>query len=223
MPRMQTDFLKRTWTSLTQPGASCSAALAEALPLKHRTPTIMIHWGTVAAIVIGVAAVWLRDASEDDAARVWLLEIHRQTGMLVLLGAGARIAIRQWFGLTNYAPTMPPPLRLAATMTHLALYALLIALPLLGWAASSAHHVTLSLFGIFPLPALAPADPDLADTLSDYHSWAAWALLGCVGLHAIAALWHHFVFRDRALSAMLPSRGRVSPRASLGGRADPHL
>lgn len=148
--RTSTGFLQRAWTVMTRPGMSCSAALADALPPRHRTATILIHWGTAAAIVIGVVAVWLRDATEDDAARVWLLEIHRQTGMLVLLGAGVRIAIRQWLGLTNYAPDMPAPLHLAAISTHLALYALLIALPLLGWAASSAHHVTLSLFGLFP-------------------------------------------------------------------------
>jgi cytochrome b561 len=205
---MQTpsELLKRTWTALTRPDVSCSTAVRDALPAKHRACTILIHWSTAAAIVIGVAAVWLRDASEDDATRLWLLEIHRQSGMLVLLGAGLRIAIRQRLGLTNYAPDMPAPLRLAATMTHLALYALLIALPVLGWTASSAHHVTLSLFGLIPLPALVAPDADLADTLSDYHSWAAWALLGFVGLHALAALWHHFVFRDRVLRAMLPSR-----------------
>jgi cytochrome b561 len=222
MPTMQSGFLKRTWGVLTQPGDSGSAALAAALPSSHPTPTILIHWGTVAAIIVGVAAVWLRDATENDASRLLLLEIHRQSGMLALLGAGVRIAMRQRLGLTNYAPGMPAPLRLAATMTHLALYSLLIGLPLLGWAATSAHHVTFTLFGLFPLPALVAPDPDFADTLSDYHSWAAWALLGFVALHALASLWHHFVFRDRVLSAMLPSRRRGALPASPGGRADPH-
>jgi superoxide oxidase len=221
MQKMQPEFIKRTWGALTQPGVTCPAAVTDTLPARHPTPTILIHWGTVAAIIVGAAAVWLRNATEDDASRLLLLEIHRQSGMLVLLGAGIRIAIRRWLGLTNYAPGMPAPLRLAASLTHLVLYGLLIALPMLGWAATSAHHVTLSLFGLFPLPALVAPDADLADTLSDYHSWAAWALLGFVGLHALASLWHHFVFGDRVLSAMLPGRRRGLLPASLGRRADP--
>jgi len=93
----------------------------------------------------------------------------------------------------------------AALGAHLALYALLLTLPLLGLATSQAHAVHVRLFGLLQLPMLVPADADLADTLSDWHVWLAWALLVLVALHVAAALWHHAVRRDGVLHAMLPA------------------
>lgn len=214
---MQSHVLKRTWLALVYAGRRGSGAAPRAAPGKHRLPIVVLHWAAVVAIVVGVAAVWLRDATEDAAARLWLMDLHRQLGMLVLVGVAFRIAVRQRFGLTNYAPAMGAPLRWGAVITHVALYSLSIALPLLGWAATNAHHVTFSLFGLVNLPALVAADPDLADTLDGYHSLAAWALLGFVSLHVIAALWHHFVVRDQVLSAMLP--GRARRRAASSSRS----
>ena len=81
----------------------------------------------------------------------------------------------------------------------------LLALPLEGWALTSAHGITLALFGAVHLPNLIASDSELADVLSDYHVSLAWILLIVAGLHAAAALWHHFVRRDAVLAAMLPS------------------
>jgi cytochrome b561 len=91
------------------------------------------------------------------------------------------------------------------------MYGALLALPVLGWATTNAHGVTLKLFGVVPLPRVAIEDPDLADTLSDYHVWAAWALLALVVLHVAAACWHHFVRRDGVLPAMAPWASRRRP------------
>jgi cytochrome b561 len=178
---------------------------------KHPAVTVALHWGTVAAIVIAVAAMFLRDAMEDKFWRQLLLETHRQLGLLVLIGVGVRIAVRLWRGFADHAPDVSAILRWAAKMAHVLLYGLLIALPLEGWALTSAHGITLALFGAVHLPNLLASDSELADTLSDYHIWLAWALLVFVGMHAVAALWHHFVRRDAVLTAMLPRR---RPRSS---------
>jgi cytochrome b561 len=95
-------------------------------------------------------------------------------------------------------------LRWAAHAGHTALYLLLVALPLEGWALTSAHGITLSLLGAVHLPALIGADSELADTLQDYHVLGAWFLLGFVLMHAAAAMWHHYVRRDAVLAAMAP-------------------
>jgi cytochrome b561 len=99
--------------------------------------------------------------------------------------------------------------RALAGLTHAGLYALLFALPLLGWASINAAGRTVDLFG-WPLPALVGADEDLGDALLAWHVNAAWALLALGVMHAAAALWHHFVLRDSVLSAMLP-RPRARP------------
>jgi len=163
-----------------------------------------LHWGTVIVIVAGVSAMFLRDAAEERATRQILLDIHRQVGLLVLIGIGVRIGARLHTPLLDYAAGMPALLRAVARASHFVLYAMLASMPISGWLLSNAHGIRLSLFGILPLPNLIADDSELADTLSDYHLWLAWTLLAFVSLHALAALWHHFIRRDDVLRAMCP-------------------
>lgn len=183
------------------PGPS---AILESARLRHPGLTVAIHWATVVAIVVAVAAMFVRDAVEDRVWRQLLLEAHRQLGLLVLIVAGVRIAIRLRKGLADHAPDMMALLRWAAKAAHALMYGVLIALPLLGWAVTSAHGVSLTFLGSVPLPKILSADSELADTLTDYHVWLAWGLLGLVVAHVAAAVWHHFVRRDGVLRAMLP-------------------
>jgi cytochrome b561 len=163
-----------------------------------------LHWGTAIAIVAGVSAMLLRDAAEDRLVRQILLDIHRQIGLLVLMGVVVRLGVRLHTPLMDNAADMPALLRGAARASHVLLYALLAAMPISGWLVTNAHGIRLSLFGVVPLPNLIQDDSELADTLSDYHVWLAWVLLGFVSVHALAALWHHFIRRDNVLRAMCP-------------------
>jgi len=166
--------------------------------------TIAFHWGTVIAIVVGVVAVYLRDVFEDKAVRAVLLDLHRQLGILVLLCVPLRQLVRYLGGHRDFSANMSGLLQWAARFSHGLLYAFLIAIPLVGWAVTSAHAVDLRLFGLFSLPGLVAPDSDLADDLTDYHAWLAYFLMGFVFIHALAALWHHYVLRDSVLAAMLP-------------------
>lgn len=174
------------------------------LRTRHSALTMALHWGTVIVIVAGVSAMFLRDAAEERALRQMLLDVHRQVGLLVLIGVAVRIGSRLHTPLVDHARDMPALLRLAARGSHFVLYAMLATLPLSGWLLTNAHGIRLSLFGLLPLPNLIDEDSELADTLSDYHIWLAWVLLVFVSLHAIAALWHHFARRDDVLRAMCP-------------------
>jgi len=105
------------------------------------------------------------------------------------------------------APTdagMSTPQKLAASALHALLYVLLLSIPLLGWALSSARGQAVALPLGVNLPALLAKDLDLADSLEQLHSIAAWSLAALAGLHAAAAIWHHRVRRDGVLVAMLP-------------------
>jgi cytochrome b561 len=176
-----------------------------ALNVKNSKATIILHWGTVLAIIVGVSAMFIREYIEQKTFRIGLLELHRQLGMLVLAGVAIRLAVRYWGGMAKHSSTSIFA-RLCAGLCHLTLYSLLVALPLLGLAVSNAHNVDLNLFGLCHLPRLVIADSDLADELTDYHIWASWILLGVLVLHIGAALLHHFVFKDNVLYAMLPGR-----------------
>ena len=211
----QNAALRRLQPDATQPLAPLRAAARAPAPAptaQHARATIALHWASALAVLLSALAALARDWTESEPARVLLLDVHRQLGLFVLLALVLRVAVRLRKGLVDHAASMPPLMRWAAQGAHLALYALLLALPLLGVATTQAHEVNLRLFGLLSLPNWVPGDPDLAETLSDWHLWLAWTLLALVVLHVAAALWHHKVQRDGVLAAMLPAVRRLPPR-----------
>ncbi|HTV86704.1 MAG TPA: cytochrome b [Dyella sp.] len=166
-----------------------------------------MHWLTVLCVCVAVALILLRDQVDGRALRQWLLEGHRHAGLFVLMLFFLRVALRIRLGKLPSASHDAWPIRAAAALTHIALYAVLLALPVLGWALSNAEDKPVHFFG-FTLPALVGGDEDLADQLQSWHIDAAWLLLALVSLHIAAALWHHFVRRDGTLRLMLPRRRR---------------
>jgi cytochrome b561 len=101
---------------------------------------------------------------------------------------------------------MPAWQRVAHHGTHVLMYVLFFAVPLLGWAASSAKGYPIVWFGVLPLPDWVAVDQELGQVLQDLHSLAAWALMALVVLHVGAALKHHLVDRDGLIHRMRPGR-----------------
>jgi cytochrome b561 len=174
-------------------------------PPRHSAKRVLLHWLTVLCLLLAAALILARDQVAGRALRVWLLEGHRNVGLCVLALFFARVALRFRPRRLIPADRSPRLLRWLAKLNHLALYALLLAQPLLGWALSDAQGKPVHLLGA-KLPALVRADEDLADALQGWHQCAAWLLLGLILLHVGAALWHHFVMRDGVLRRMLPPR-----------------
>lgn len=185
----------------TEPLASPAAAH----PPERPRSLVVTHWLTALLLLLGVTFILIRDQVDGRALRLWLLEGHRHAGLLILMLFFVRVALRWRLGRLPRTSDDPWPLRAAAISTHVALYALILVQPLLGWALSSAQGKPVHFFGL-TLPALVASDEDLADTLTTWHQGAAWLLLALVTLHTGAALWHHFFIKDRVLRAMLPRR-----------------
>jgi len=167
----------------------------------------VLHWLTVICVAMAAAFILTRDQLDGRDVRSWLLEGHRHFGLFVLALFVVRVFVRLRVGKLPASGESPWPVRAAAGLTHIALYALLITLPVLGWALSSAEGKPAHFFGA-TLPNLVAPDEDLADSLQAWHLNAAWVLLGLVCLHIAAALWHHFVMRDGVLRRMWPKRRR---------------
>ena len=184
---------------------------------RHPLVTRALHWATAVILVVSVSAILYRETIEHKTLRQVLMELHRQLGLLVLLLLVARVAVRSVKGLVNHALGPSAARRRAAMLAHWSMYGVLAGLVLLGWALCNAHAIHLRLFGVIPLPDLVAADSDLADTLSDYHIWAAWVLLSLVVPHVLAALWHHYIRHDGVLTAMLPA-GSLTRRPLSGQR-----
>jgi cytochrome b561 len=169
---------------------------------------VALHWLTVLCLVVGVTLVLVRDQLDGRVVRDWLLEGHRHFGLFILVLFATRLMLRVRLGkLPSSHDHSPRLLRILAGLTHAILYALLLALPLLGWALSDAAGKPVDFFGI-RLPVLVNPDEDLADSLETWHIDVAWLLLGVVSMHVAAALWHHAFLRDGVLRSMLPRRRR---------------
>ena len=166
--------------------------------------TLAAHWVSALAIVMAFCIAWSRDWLDGEALRATLLSFHRQLGLLVLMLWGIRLLARWLHSAQDSAPALPTHLRWAASASHAALYAVLLAMPLLGWAMTSAQGHPVNLFNLVQLPALVGTNPDLADNLQDWHQWCSWFLASLVAMHILAALWHHLIRRDGVLAAMLP-------------------
>lgn len=164
---------------------------------------ISLHWITVLALFTALGLILVRDDLEGKALRTLVLEWHRFLGLTVLIATVIRVPLRALQGPLPELASGPRLFSLGARIIHGLLYLGLLALPLLGWALTSArgHHIEI---GPLTLPTLCGSDPDLADRLEDFHRWTAWTLMSLVGVHAAAAFWHHFVSRDAVLRAMLP-------------------
>ena len=196
-------FMRGADSQLDEPPYSAAEDATIVRPRK----LVILHWITVLCLCVAATLILIRDQVDERALRQWLLEGHRHFGLFVLFLFFVRVILRIRLGKLPSADNSSRLVHVLAGLTHIALYALLLALPVLGWALSNAQDKPVHLFGA-TLPALVSADEDLADTLQTWHVNAAWLLLGLVSLHIGAALWHHFVMRDGVLRTMLPRRRR---------------
>ncbi len=165
--------------------------------------SIANHW-LAALLIIGMLSLGLYMA--DLPKGPWkgeLFDIHKSFGVLVLLLGAARIGWR--LGNTRPGPvdSAQPWLRKTARLLHVLLLAAMLALPLSGWAMSSAGDHAVSFFGLFTLPPLLEVNKELGKTLGEVHETLAWTLIALLVLHAGAALQHHFIARDATLRRML--------------------
>lgn len=164
----------------------------------------LMHW-LVAFMVIGSIAAGITMVNLGQGPlQNQLYSTHKAFGVVIM----ALVAIRVLYRLINGAPppepSLPPFKRIVSQTAHYALYALLVAMPLLGWAATSAYGAPIPVFGLFEMPPLLAKDQKLAEQLFELHKLGGFTMAGIVLLHAGAALHHHFVIRDGVLRRMLP-------------------
>lgn len=171
---------------------------------------IALHW-LLALVILAMFAVGLYMADLPfSPLRLKLYNWHKWAGVTFL----ALTVLRLLWRVTHRPPALPPAVTKAMPgwqtrayhATHYLLYLLFFAVPLIGWAYSSAAGFPIVWFGQLPLPDLLSKNKELADMIKPLHELSAYALVGLAGLHLAAALKHHWVDRDGLLSRMLPGR-----------------
>lgn len=160
----------------------------------------ILHWlmapMILAMLFIGVAMV----ASLADYR--WLVAIHRPLGIAILILAAIRLVNRKLTKLPPFPPTMSRRERFIASSSEKLLYALMIALPLVGWGMLSAGHYPIVMFGTVRLPPILPAHPMLYAALRHTHTILAYLLFATILAHLGAVLFHTLIVRDRILDRM---------------------
>lgn len=168
------------------------------------------HWLTAAFVFVlvpvGIYMVNRGAATNFDAVTNSLYSWHKLGGFIVLWIVAARIAYRWIRGAPPDEPTLEPWQKTVAHLTHFAIYLLLVAVPLLGWYATSLYGARGVAAGI-TLPAISGEDQALAETVYTVHKGAALLLAFLALVHIGAALFHHFIRKDNVLRRMLPGLG----------------
>jgi cytochrome b561 len=137
-----------------------------------------------------------------DKIRTYAL--HKSVGLTILALVTLRVAWRLYAGTPKPVPGTPHWQERVASLTHVALYVLLFAMPLSGWVVNSSAGFPLQWFGLFNLPAIAGKDHDLHELAEEVHEALFWTLVALVFAHAAAAFYHHLFQRDATLARMLP-------------------
>jgi cytochrome b561 len=168
---------------------------------RYSSVAIAFHWVLALAIVGAFGmGVYMSDLPFSPQ-RLKYYNWHKWAGVTIL----ALSALRLLWRLTHRPPPdLPAPAwqKLAAHATHWALYALFFAVPLVGWAYSSAAGFPIVWFGVLPLPDFVSPDKVLAEAIKPWHGYLAYALATLVLLHIAAALKHQFIDRDGLISRM---------------------
>ena len=172
------------------------------------------HW-LIAALIIAQGVIGLSMVQMGlTPAKVRVFALHKSIGLTILALVLLRIAWR----LTEKRPADPPAMPRwqvrAARGVHLALYLLILAIPLSGWWFNSAANAPLVWFGWFDVPSLTRGlDPVWKPRALLLHQSLFWILVALLVLHVGAALWHHFRQRDNVLRRMISGAGEET-----GGR-----
>jgi cytochrome b561 len=170
-------------------------------PARYTAVAIGLHALLALAIVGSLVVGLYMTGLPFSPTRLKLYNWHKWAGVSILVLS----AIRLLWRLTHRPPPDLPMSawqQRAAHAAHLLMYLLFFAVPLMGWAYSSAAGFPIVLFGVLPLPDFVPVNRELADALKPWHGWLAKGLAAVVLLHVAAALKHHFVDRDGLLKRM---------------------
>ncbi|MEM5296158.1 cytochrome b/b6 domain-containing protein [Burkholderia sp. JPY481] len=169
---------------------------------EHRYDIVarLLHWLVVGLVAAQFVIGWTMPDVHRDTVPDGEIAWHLGVGTALL----AAMVLRVLWRVTHPSPpdNLPPLFRVASKVTHLALYVLLVLVPLLGWINASSRTWTVRLGGLVSLPSLSAPGSSFGHAMGDVHGVLAWVLFGVICLHIAAAMFHQFVSGDRVLQRM---------------------
>jgi cytochrome b561 len=162
-----------------------------------------LHW-VMAVCILAMLFIGVGMVSTVARDYLTLVNIHKPLGVLILILALIRLVVRLVYGAPPLPLDLPEPMKLAAYLSHYALYALMIAMPLIGWAMLSAAEYPVVIWPGIWLPQILPLDPSLHTLLWNAHFYLAFLFFALILMHLAAGLFHGLIRRDGVFDAMGP-------------------
>jgi cytochrome b561 len=179
------------------------------MPLKNTrdqwgSVSLALHW-LVVILILAMAWIGLTMADLPNGPdKIATYALHKSIGISILALVLLRLCWRLYAGAPEAVAGTPHWQERIASLTHWALYALLLAMPLSGWVVNSSAGFPLQWFGLLNLPAIAGKDHDLHELAEEIHELLFWIMVTLAMAHAAAAFYHHLFQRDATLARMLP-------------------
>jgi superoxide oxidase len=175
-------------------------------PTRYGSLSIGLHWLLLALLVAVYACIELRElypkgSDPREALKTW----HFMLGLSVFVLVWLRLIFMVIGHIPQILPEPPKWQQILARVVHWLLYLLMISMPLLGWLLLSAAGKPIPFFGL-ELPALIGKNKETADLIKEIHQTGGTIGYFLVGLHAAAALFHHYIVGDNTLKRMLPNK-----------------
>ena len=161
----------------------------------------LLHW-VMAVLILAMLFIGVGMVSTVMPKYLTLVSIHKPLGIAILVLALIRLVVRLRYGTPPLPPDLPEPMKLAAHLSHYALYILMIGMPLIGWAMLSAAAYPVVLYGGVHLPAILPQSDSLHTVLWNAHFYLAFVFFAMILMHVAAALFHALIRRDGVFEAM---------------------
>ena len=172
----------------------------------------LLHW-LMAACIIAMLFIGVGMVSTVRPKYLPLISTHKTLGVVLLVLVLVRLALRLYYGAPPLPADLPRPMKLAANLSHQALYGLMIVMPLLGLSMLWAADYPVVLYGGIQIPALLPQSDGLHTLLWNAHFYLGFAFFALVLLHLAAALFHALIRRDGVFETIspLPLRDDAAP------------
>ena len=173
---------------------------------RYGSAAIGLHWLMLLILTVVYASIEMRtyfpkESDPREMMKLW----HFMLGLSVLALVSIRVVIHMIGPSPEIQPVPPRWQSLLGRSMHILLYLFMIGMPLAGWLLLSAEGEAIPIFGL-ELPALISQNKNAAELIKEIHETVGTIGYFIIGLHAAAALLHHYIVRDNTLSRMLPDR-----------------
>jgi cytochrome b561 len=168
---------------------------------RFTVPQRFLHW-LMAICILSMLFIGVGMVSTVTPKYLTLVQIHKPLGIAILVLVLIRLTLRIVYGAPALPADLPEPIKLAANLSQYIFYALMIGMPLIGWAMLSAASYPVVLFGSVHLPSILPLSPSLHTLLWHAHYFLAFAFFAFILMHVSAILFHKLIRNDGVFETM---------------------